>query len=1518
MTSTMQAVRSLRRNADFPLSRVPHPTRYQLITAQHWWMLDMLAHMRLTTVHPKAACGVQRLEVISRRSIHTTAMTTLSFQDTPSVCMVKWRAKSLSAPASGNNSAGCLLMGRPTGGRDRRVAPAALASAARSAWACRLLFMYSCTPVSRPLPGTSTACRAAGHPPWHISRGLRKAYRQRQDAATSLQTGCQSPGWRPGNTVAALALQRATDAHPDMSTPDAALVPPRLPAMAAASRQAWTHPRETTHFPVATPIRYLEITWVIVPSHWSTRRAPAARASAATCCRCWVCRPEGRITQAARPPAQRLPLPDVVCLHEDRVTVAALTWTQMQRSQLPPLQQHCLLVQLPAPCPALQRAPLQPPSLLLMPPVGCRCGTCACERPQQDHHLLHWQQQEPVGLPLLLLPPRLGCCHGTCACDFQQPCHNVHFQQQQEAVRLPLLLLPPHLGCHCGTSRGHLGLVACWLQAGPAVGVVDCVAAAPLALTALGWRELVGITLICECPRPRGSCACSLGEQLSSAPGKGYLSNGRLVTHLVSTSGSPAAQSHPLIAPSLAGTASWLGRLQAQDSAPLPVSHRRLLACTALEGPVGRRYRENGACGWAAADHINQWPTHLGSAVCTLSSANTGATSLASSNCPAAAAAGSGDVAGLPPSARRLGAFARLGLPAPAAAKGAISAGSGWPAAAAAGSSLECACACRPLVGCLVLAILGSWTASGLAGVASTGASVPAPLTSGTDTAPAVSTSAAREFDATGGSQIKDDVGSLRLMLLLLHVAAPALALDPLPAEIPLDGPLSGTTGPACCRLSAAASTFCTPGTDGSKGTGPSDEEWARTVAWAVWVPIWCEEAVQADPGFQVFVKIFVKNDFIKDNELATGSPFVDQAVATAMCTEQMSSFQQAFRWHVAGAACHTATAPWSDCSAPRTGCIHVGLRAALQCDGVMKLHCTGGSSPDQVPARGPGLAEWAAWLAGQRLEHTVPAWQLNWSKLCVVTGWPAAPPSSTPLLLCFQHCTTGVLPVADKQPLPCSPCCIAVGGLFYVYATNSNNCNIQCAKSSDLVSWVYMVPAAGPRLMPTWGPVLLPAMLAGVAAKQCFSSAQFVAAQQMLALFTDLHKLLAASAGCYQSHRWQPHFAESANADGWQPLNRWQQVTVEIADLQRGVCKGLEVLPDALPELPSWARGGLTWAPNTVFIQLPDQAPYFVMYFVCRDVSCDKQVVGVAVADTPEGPFKPLGEAPFIAQIQRAGQLPEGAIMPLRKAPFTPTERCIPCRHGMQGHLGSTALPLLQQCFCHGSAAFKLKYSAPSTANLYASKGGTIDPFHFQDDDGQRWLLYKNDGNAVGRTCWLHIRRLQSDGLHFKGPEKLLIRNDLPWEGTVIEAPCLVKRGGRYHLFYSANGFASAEYCIGYATATEVIGPDRLQQMSRMTLQEERDAAGQQRWAGGGAGTGSCTTAAAPEPAVCISLTITYPGLQCLHVQHMWSTDFLVYHSWNPEHTFRACCVTPIIWQKDGTPAAKATWGSDLPLPFS
>ena len=137
-----------------------------------------------------------------------------------------------------------------------------------------------------------------------------------------------------------------------------------------------------------------------------------------------------------------------------------------------------------------------------------------------------------------------------------------------------------------------------------------------------------------------------------------------------------------------------------------------------------------------------------------------GVTALAGSSCPEAAAAGSGDVAGLLPSGRRLGAFARLGLPAAAAAEGGPIASSGCPAAAAAAvGSLGCACVCRPLVDCLLTlasrhlcglaAAAGSGEAAGLprsaervaaltrCGCPAAGATAPASLTSWTETAPA-------------------------------------------------------------------------------------------------------------------------------------------------------------------------------------------------------------------------------------------------------------------------------------------------------------------------------------------------------------------------------------------------------------------------------------------------------------------------------------------------------------------------------------------------------------------------------------------------------------------------------------------------------------------------------------------------------------------------------------------------------------------------------------------------------------
>lgn len=106
------------------------------------------------------------------------------------------------------------------------------------------------------------------------------------------------------------------------------------------------------------------------------------------------------------------------------------------------------------------------------------------------------------------------------------------------------------------------------------------------------------------------------------------------------------------------------------------------------------------------------------------------------------------------------------------------------------------------------------------------------------------------------------------------------------------------------------------------------------------------------------------------------------------------------------------------------------------------------------------------------------------------------------------------------------------------------------------------------------------------------------------------------------------------------------------------------------------------------------------------------------------------------------------------------------------------------------------------------ADEGGAIDATTFTDDDGTPYLLYKNDGNAVGVDTWIYLQQLTPDGLGFVGDRVPLLRQDRPEEGGLIEAPTLVKRDGSYVLFYSAGFYGDGSYFTGYATAPALTGP--------------------------------------------------------------------------------------------------------------
>lgn len=79
------------------------------------------------------------------------------------------------------------------------------------------------------------------------------------------------------------------------------------------------------------------------------------------------------------------------------------------------------------------------------------------------------------------------------------------------------------------------------------------------------------------------------------------------------------------------------------------------------------------------------------------------------------------------------------------------------------------------------------------------------------------------------------------------------------------------------------------------------------------------------------------------------------------------------------------------------------------------------------------------------------------------------------------------------------------------------------------------------------------------------------------------------------------------------------------------------DVLGDAMPALPKWAKltGGLVWAPEVIKI-----GDNYVMYYTARDKASDKQCVGVAVSDKPEGKFKDTNDQAFVCQSEQGGTI--------------------------------------------------------------------------------------------------------------------------------------------------------------------------------------------------------------------------------------------------------------------------------------
>lgn len=68
----------------------------------------------------------------------------------------------------------------------------------------------------------------------------------------------------------------------------------------------------------------------------------------------------------------------------------------------------------------------------------------------------------------------------------------------------------------------------------------------------------------------------------------------------------------------------------------------------------------------------------------------------------------------------------------------------------------------------------------------------------------------------------------------------------------------------------------------------------------------------------------------------------------------------------------------------------------------------------------------------------------------------------------------------------------------------------------------------------------------------------------------------------------------------------------------------------------------------------------------------------------------------------------------------------------------------------------------------------------------------------------------LSADGQSLTGSPRIILVNDLAWEGHLIEGPWLTRHDDHYYLFYSGNDFSTADYGIGVAIASSPLGPFR------------------------------------------------------------------------------------------------------------
>ncbi len=110
----------------------------------------------------------------------------------------------------------------------------------------------------------------------------------------------------------------------------------------------------------------------------------------------------------------------------------------------------------------------------------------------------------------------------------------------------------------------------------------------------------------------------------------------------------------------------------------------------------------------------------------------------------------------------------------------------------------------------------------------------------------------------------------------------------------------------------------------------------------------------------------------------------------------------------------------------------------------------------------------------------------------------------------------------------------------------------------------------------------------------------------------------------------------------------------------------------------------------------------------------------------------------------------------------------------------------------------------------LVCQEAGSIDAAAVRDENGRRYLVWKEDGNSRKLPTPLWAQPLSDDGLRLAGEKTEILRNEAPWEAHLIEGPYILRRGDWFYMFYSADACCGrrCNYKLGVARSRRLLGP--------------------------------------------------------------------------------------------------------------